>query len=147
MSTFRSFTCALAVAFTVAGAFVPSPAAAEVPVAPQGPRWEKIGARVVDGRMDRDVISVGRAKGRYSAIRMRVDGGSLVLHELRVVFTNGEVFEPRTRLVFDKSSSTRIIDLPGDTRTIDRIELKYGNLSSRTRARVEVWGRDHSGSR
>lgn len=152
MKNIRAIACAWAVAVTVGVAGAPAEAAAGAgstgaSIEQAAGRWEKLGTRTVDGRLDRDVITVGRAKGRYSALRMRVEGSSLVLHELRVVFTNGEVYEPKTRFHFEKSSSTRVIDLPGDTRTIRQIELKYGNVSSKRKARVEIWGKDHSSSR
>ncbi|MBS2013723.1 MAG: hypothetical protein JST00_12600 [Deltaproteobacteria bacterium] len=103
--------------------------------------WERLGARTVEGRNDRDVIHVGRDDGRFSAIEIRVDGSALVMEDIKVVFGNGDVFEPKTRLVFHKDSRSRVIDLPGDRRVIRRVEFRYGNLPGGGRAQVELFGR------
>ena len=103
--------------------------------------WEKLGARVVEGRVDRDVIEVGARDGRFSAIQLQVDGSALVMFDVKVVFGDGSVFEPKTRLAFDKNTRSRDIDLPGERRVIKRVEFKYGNLPGGGRAQVELWGK------
>jgi hypothetical protein len=103
--------------------------------------WEKLGERTVNGKMDRDIIDVGADDGTFTAIRVKVEGSSLVMHEIRVVFLNGETFEPKTRLVFGKNSQSRIIDLPGNKRVIKRVEFKYSNLPGGGNASVELWGK------
>ena len=102
--------------------------------------WEKLGAREVDGKVDRDVIAVGRDDGRFKAIQIQVDGSALEMFEIKVTFGDGQTFEPKTRLVFDKNSRSRNIDLPGDKRVIKKVEFRYGNLPGGGRARVELWG-------
>jgi hypothetical protein len=102
--------------------------------------WEKLGAREVDGKVDRDVIAVGREDGRFRAIQIQVDGSALEMFEIKVTFGDGQTFEPKTRLVFDKSSRSRTIDLPGDKRVIRKVEFRYGNLPGGGRAKVELWG-------
>lgn len=104
--------------------------------------WKKLGERRVDGRLDVDTVSVGMDDGRFSAIQLRVTGSSLVMHRVRVIFGNGDVFEPEVPLVFDANTLSRVIQLPGNTRFIRRVELKYGNLEAGRRAHVEVYGRN-----
>ncbi|MBK7401140.1 MAG: hypothetical protein IPJ34_34030 [Myxococcales bacterium] len=101
----------------------------------------KLGERSVDGKLDKDIILVGADDGAFTAIEVKVENSSLVMHEIKVVFTNGEVFEPKTKLVFDKDSSTRLIDLPGNKRLIKRVEFKYGNVAGGGKAKVELWGK------
>jgi hypothetical protein len=103
--------------------------------------WKKLGERDVNGKVDKDVISVGADDGVFTAIQIKVEASSLVMHEIKVVFANGETFEPKTKLTFDKDTSTRNIDLPGDKRVIKRVEFKYGNLPGGGKARVELWGK------
>jgi hypothetical protein len=102
--------------------------------------WEKLGAREVDGKADRDAIGVGREDGRFRAIQLQVDGSALEMFEIKVTFGDGQTFEPKTRLVFDKNTRSRVIDLPGDKRVIKKVEFRYGNLPGGGRARVELWG-------
>jgi hypothetical protein len=104
-------------------------------------RWEKLGERTVDEKNDKDTIQVGRDDGRFKAIQLKVEGSSMVLADVVVTFGDGSKFEPKTRIVFDKNSSTRVIDLPGDRRVIKRVDFHYGNLPGGGRARVELWAR------
>jgi hypothetical protein len=44
--------------------------------------------------------------------------------------------------MFREGARTRAIDLPGDDRRIQRIELQYKNLPGGGKARIEIWGKD-----
>lgn len=126
---------------SAAGAQTPTASAAAAP-APAGARWEKLGERTVDAKLDRDTITVGRDDGLFDAIQIKADGSKLALFELKIVFGNGEVFEPKVRLVFDKNTTSRVIDLPGAKRAIKRVELKYVDLPGGGKARLELHGRE-----
>jgi hypothetical protein len=104
-------------------------------------KWEKLGERVVDGKVDKDTIAVGRDDGRFSEIQIRVEGSALEMFNVVVTFGDGESFSPPTRLVFGKGTNSRAIDLPGGKRVIKKVEFKYGNLPGGGRARVELWAR------
>ncbi len=110
------------------------------PAAPNA-RWDKVGERPVDGKVDHAAIVVGRDDGKFDAIQIRVEGSSLVMLDIKVTFGNGETFEPKTRLVFDKDSRSRVIDLPGNTRNIKRVDFKYANLPGGGKAQIELWGK------
>ena len=103
--------------------------------------WEKLGEREVNGKVDRDTIAVGREDGRFKAIQIEVEGSALEMFEIKVTFADGQSFEPKTRLVFDKNTKSRVIDLPGDKRVIKRVEFRYGNLPGGGRARVVLFGK------
>jgi hypothetical protein len=101
--------------------------------------WQELGEVRVDGRVDRDSLVIGRDEGRFTSIQIRVEGSSLLMHDVKVVFGNGEVFEPRIRWVFDENSRSRVIDLPGNTRFIKRVDFNYSNLPGGGAARVALW--------
>jgi hypothetical protein len=103
-------------------------------------RWDKLGERWVDGRVDRDVIHVGRREGRFRRLQLVVEHSALEMYDVRIVFGDGSVYSPPTRIVFSPGSKTRVIDLPGGARAIRRVEFAYGNLPGGGRAQVEVWG-------
>ena len=110
-----------------------------------GPRagggWELLGRRDVDFHVDHDAIEVGRAEGRFRQLRFVVRGGAIELYDVKVVFGNGEVLRPATRLVFERGEE-RIIELPGDRRVVRRVEFTYRSLrSAGGRAVVRLWGR------
>lgn len=103
--------------------------------------FQKLGEREVNGKLDKDEIKVGADDGVFTGIQVKVEGSSLVMHDIKVVFGNGETFDPKTKLVFDKDTSTRLIDLPGNKRVIKSVTFKYGNLPGGGKARVELWGK------
>ncbi len=107
----------------------------------QTTRWEKLGQRMVDGKMDRDTIPVGREDGRFKTLQLKVEGSSLEMYDIVITFGDGSSFSPPTRLQFGNGTASRDIDLPGDKRGIKKVELKYGNLPGGGRAQVEVWAR------
>lgn len=104
-------------------------------------RWDKLGERWVDGKNDRDVVPVGRADGKFEAIQLKVENSALELDDVKVVFGDGSVFEPKTRLVFGNGATSRVIDLPGGKRVVQRVEFRYANLPGGGRAQIELWGR------
>lgn len=107
----------------------------------QSTRWEKLGQRMVDGKMDRDTISVSREDGRFKTLQLKVEGSALEMYDIVITFGDGSTFSPPTRLQFGNGTASRDIDLPGDKRGIKKVELKYGNLPGGGRAQVEVWAR------
>lgn len=103
--------------------------------------WDKLGERMVDGKVDRDVIAVGKADGRFSRIMLVVEHSALEMFDVEVFFGDGSKFSPPTRLVFGKESASRVIDLPGDKRVVTKVAFKYGNLPGGGRAQIELWGK------
>src|SRR5690242_257432 len=76
------------------------------------PRWELLGSREVDYKLDRDVIPVTWRDGFFDAIRIVVKGGSLNMHKCIIHFENGGTKEIELKQVFTKGSASRLIDLP-----------------------------------
>ncbi len=101
--------------------------------------WKKLGERTVHGVMDHDTMPVGADDGVFRRVRFVVEGSALEMYNIVITFGDGSSFSPPTRLVFDRQSMSREIDLPGDRRVIRRIDLRYGNLPGGGRARVEAW--------
>ncbi|HEX4422046.1 MAG TPA: hypothetical protein VH165_29240 [Kofleriaceae bacterium] len=102
--------------------------------------WVKLGEREVNGRVDHDRIDVGRYDGKFTKLTLYVEKSELELLDFEITFGNNEHFHPEVRHVFREGTRTRVIDLPGDERTIKNINLKYKNVPGGGHARVEVWG-------
>ena len=100
-----------------------------------------LGERTVNGGLDHDVIPVGRGDGRFHEIMVVVERAPVEIYDLVVTFGDGERFEPRTRMVFGRDTTSRNIDLPGGARVIRRVDFRYGNLVAGAQAKVELWGR------
>ena len=103
--------------------------------------WTLLGERTVNGKADRDVIVLGGGRGTVQRLRIEVTGSALTMHDIVVTFANGEKYSPDTRLVFDRGSTSRSIDLPGRVRNIERVSFRYGNLPGGGRAHVRLLGR------
>ena len=139
----RSIVLFAAIAATGAGCVVaaaPPPArAAEGHAMRNG--FVYLGERTVNGGVDHDVIHVGKADGQFRELMIVVERAPVEIFDMIVTFGNNERWEPRTRLVFGRDTTSRNIDLPGGARFIKRVDFRYGNLVGGTQAKVELWGR------
>ena len=107
----------------------------------QSYQWELLGMRKVDYKLDRDVIPVTARKDSFRALKLVVKQGSLNLHKCVVYFENGTKTEIAVRHNFLKRSTSRVIDLPGNKRLIEKIEFYYDSKNhSRHRAEILVYG-------
>jgi hypothetical protein len=102
--------------------------------------WTMLGEQAVQGRVDRDRISVGRYEGRFSKLTLVVLDSDLELMEFGINFGDGTRYDPRVQHYFRENVRTRVIDLPPNGGIINSIDLKYRNLPGGGRARVQVWG-------
>jgi hypothetical protein len=103
--------------------------------------WDKLGECVVDGKADKDKIHVGRDDGSFTRIKLVAEHSALELWDVEVQFGDGSKWSPQTRLVFDRNTTSRVIDLPGGARSIKKVEFRYGNLPGGGRAQLELWAR------
>jgi hypothetical protein len=103
--------------------------------------WQLLGRRRVTFAAEKDVIEVGIREGRFDAIRVEVQDGDLEMYNIRVVFGNGTDWSPDTRVSFRERSRSRVIDLPGEARVIQRIEFRYRGRLRHGQATVAVFGR------
>jgi len=103
--------------------------------------WTLLGQRNVRKKA-RDTITVGAYEGRFDQIMLVVDGSAMNVTKLTVFFGNGKKFKPKIKHQFEFGRRTRAIDLPGNDRVIEKIELKYDALARGARSKVRVYGRD-----
>jgi hypothetical protein len=99
----------------------------------------RLGSKTVDGRHDRDTIEVN-TRGRFRAITIRVTDSPARLENVVVHFENGEKFRPVMRRTFGRGAYSQTIDLPGNSRDIDRITFQYSDLRRGDDAEVVVFG-------
>lgn len=104
--------------------------------------WVQLGTRKVNYGLDHDVIPVTYREGYFEAIKIVVRGGALNMHKCTVYFENGGQQEVELRHNFTKGSDSRVVDLKGNKRLIEKIELWYDtkNIADR-KAVVVIWGR------
>jgi len=75
-----------------------------------GGDWELLGRKEVSFIVERDTIEVGRAEGRFHALKLVVEGAPVEMRDIRVTFGDGSTFHPETRLNFAANSVSRTID-------------------------------------
>ncbi len=104
--------------------------------------WEHLGTRKVDFGLEKDVIVVTAAEGRFSKLRFNVTEGNLTMHRMVVVYGNGTRDELPVKHNFSKGSGTRVIDLQGNKRVVKKVIFWYDtkNASSR-KATLRLYGK------
>jgi hypothetical protein len=104
-------------------------------------RWERLGTAHVDGNADHDNITVGVRDGAFRAIQLRVRGGAIEFQRVVVHYANGEPEEVVVRERIPAGGMTRAIDLRGDRRFLQSVELWYSRGGWRARPEVQLYGR------
>ena len=104
--------------------------------------WILLGERKVDRLTDRDTIVVGADKGTFRKIKFRVKRSGVDFHDVKVHFENGEVFDVTLKSFIKAGSATRVIDLPGGARRIEKVVFWYDTDGKKKgRGVVKLFGR------
>jgi len=104
--------------------------------------WRNLGTKTVNYRLDKDVLDVQLRDGSFQQLKFVVRGGSLNMHKVVVHFENGGQQEIELRQKFNQGSSSRVIDLKGNNRLIEKITFWYDTQnSSHRKAKLTVFGR------
>ncbi|HFA51052.1 MAG TPA: hypothetical protein ENJ95_18730 [Bacteroidetes bacterium] len=106
------------------------------------PRWEKLGTRKVNYRLDRDEIWVTARDGFFTKLKIHVKKGGINLHKVVVHYGNGSNQVVKAHQSIPAGGQSQTLDLKGNRRIITKVVFYYDtkNFSGR-RATVELWGR------
>jgi hypothetical protein len=109
--------------------------------------WTMLGERVVNGRgrEDSDRIEVGRYQGKFTKMTVVVLDADLEMLDMNVKFGRGAPWHPAMNYFFKEGTRTKVIDFPGDERSIKYIEFRYRNLPRGGHAKVQVWAKADTG--
>lgn len=103
--------------------------------------WKYIGDKWAAFGPDRDVLRVG-GNDAYRQLKIRVTDGPVRIDDLDIYFENGEKMNVVLKHAFRAGQESRVIDLPGGVRKLDRIEFLYSTIGrAKGRARIAVWGK------
>ena len=89
--------------------------------------WVRLGCKDVRFLVDRAPLRVGR-DGRFAALRLKVRNAPVEMFSLRVTFGNGARLDVPVREVLLPGTGSRPIDLMGNNRGIDRIDMLYRSI-------------------
>lgn len=103
--------------------------------------WRFIADKWVSFGVDHDVIITGNTNDDFRKLKLRVTDGPLKMYDMKVYFDNGSVQDVSIRSHIRQGGESRVIDLDGGLRHIQRIEFWYETKGFlRGKARVAVWG-------
>lgn len=107
------------------------------------PRWEKLGQRKVNHRLDRDEIMVTAKEGRFSAVKLKVKKGGINMHKMVIHFRDGSTQKVNLRNNIPAGGETRVIQLKGKKkRIIKKVVFWYDTKGlANKKAIVNLWGR------
>jgi hypothetical protein len=113
-----------------------------LPGATSAKSWAYLGEAHVDGNADHDKIKVGHKEGLFRALQLRVDRGAIAFRHVVVHYSNGTNEQVQVRQRINGGGATRVIDLRGNERSIENVEIWYerANYGS-NRPRVRLYGR------
>lgn len=105
--------------------------------------WEKLGQRLVNRTIDHDVIMVTKMEGSFSKLKIKVRRSGINMDKMVVHYGNGESQNIEIRENILKGGESRVIDLTGNKRVINRVEFWYDTKGGamNDKALVELWGR------
>ena len=104
-----------------------------------GGHWVFLGDRHVDGKADRDNIEI-KPGDKFRAIQFRVDGGRVQFTKVIVHFRNGTREELDVHSSIPSGGRSGSIDLPGQRRSIQSVEMWYSKANWRTRPTINLYG-------
>jgi hypothetical protein len=103
--------------------------------------WTAIAERSIDFSREQETIEIASER-RFRALRFEVKGGPVRIASMVVTFGDGSTFSPQLRSDFAEGTESRAIDLPGEGRRIQRIDLTCRSTSKREgRAVVRILAR------
>jgi len=117
------------------GPFPPGP----FPPAPSN--WEALGTKEVHLKVDHDVIRVGHDMGRFRTLRFHVTGRPIHLYNIRVTYGNGEQQEFTFDQYVSPGTFSPQLDLIGNRRRIEKIDLVYRKHHRGGHAYLTVYGK------
>lgn len=111
-----TLTAACAAALSLAAAVTPALA------------WDEVATREVTDRYDVDVINLPGNR-TFARLKVCVYGNPVHFYDFDVFFRNGGHQDVQVRARINAGECTRVIDLKGGRRNIDRISFKYEETS------------------
>jgi hypothetical protein len=98
--------------------------------------WVLLGQRAVSDRADHDVIPVTARRGDFKSIKLTVQRAGVDFRRVVVHYGNGGTQEIELRHTIPAGSESRVIDLDGPDRVINRVEFWYDANTIRGRRAV-----------
>lgn len=103
--------------------------------------WRIIGQKEAAYGPDRDVLFV-KGNDIFSAVKIKVVDAGLNMKDMGIHFENGQIQHVPLQKNFHQGEESRVIDLPGNKRRIEKITFLYDTKGvMKGKANVIVFGR------
>lgn len=103
--------------------------------------WSYLGDKWVNFGADHDELFIGNVKDDFRQIQLRITDGPLHMMDMKIHFDNGGVQDIAMRSNFKQGDQSRVIDLDGGVRHLNKISFWYETIGFRKgKSRVAVWG-------
>ncbi len=113
-----------------------------IPVDQNVGKWEKLGTKTVNMKLDHDELMVTAKDGAFTAVKFKVLSAPVKVISVKVVFGNGQTEFFKVNKQFAPGTESRILDLPGNKRIIKKIVFNYiTKPNPKGKAIITVWGR------
>ncbi len=104
-------------------------------------KWRIIGQKEAAYGPDRDVLFV-KGNDIFSAVKIKVVDAGLNMKDMDIHFENGQIQHVPLQKNFHQGEESRVIDLPGNKRRIEKITFLYDTKGvMKGKANVIVFGR------
>jgi hypothetical protein len=105
--------------------------------------WRFLADKKVGFGVDHDVIHFSNWGDNVRQIKLKVTDGPLKMYDMKVHFDNGTTQDIQLRFRFVQGSESRVIDLDGGLRRLDKIEFRYETKGfMKGKAQISVYGRN-----
>ncbi len=122
--------------------FVPNTPELETTTITQGQGWERLGMRKVNLKADHDEIPVTISEGLFTKVKFVVRGADIFVHNVKIVFGNGETKNIVINRKVNQGTWSKVIDLPGNRRIIKTVKMNYKTIPNfKGKAVVALWGK------
>jgi hypothetical protein len=106
----------------------------------RGQVWDFLGYTQVDGGQAHGKIQIARHDRLFRTIQLRVTGDAIFFDRVVVHFDNGASYELVVSGRISPETENYVIELPGERRTLESVELWYYKEPWRHNPRVSLYG-------
>jgi len=92
--------------------------------------WQQLGQQYVDYRTSPVVIQVRPDAPPVSQVKLQVKDSAIAITGVKVVLAGGESFDVTLNAWVAAGRETRVIDVPGGPKAVQKVELSYRSGSS-----------------
>jgi hypothetical protein len=105
-------------------------------------QWKDLGSREVKQGVEEDTWRLNSFHGQFRKIKLTVAHNKVKFLRLEVEYKNGETERVDIKKLINAGGSTRVIDLRGNDRYLNRVNVWYEAVKSKNddRPRVTLWG-------